>query len=145
MKNIVRSIIGLLLGTILVSASAQDSPSYKDGPVIYVSYIKTKPGRFDDYMAFLDSQYKKVMTEQKKAGIILDFRVFGAQPRHPTEPDIILTVTYPNMAALDRSDDADAVAAKVVGTPAKQAQLTQEREALRTVLGGELIREMVLK
>jgi len=145
MKATVKLMLGLLFSAVSVGAIAQDSPSYKDGPVVAVSYIKTKPGKFDDYMAWLDGQYKGLMNAQKQAGLILDFRVFSAQPRTPNDPDIILTVTYPNFAALDKSNEADAVSAKVVGTAAVQSKQYADRGTMREVLGGELIREMVLK
>jgi hypothetical protein len=145
MKNTAKLIAGVLLAAFTLGAVAQDSPHYKDGPVTYVSYIKTKSGKFDDYVAFLDTQYKALMTANKKAGLILDFKVFSASPRRPGEPDVILSVTYPNMAALDRSDEADAVSNKVIGNSAVQSKQFADRDAMREVLGGELIREMILK
>jgi hypothetical protein len=57
----------------------------------------------------------------------------------------ILAVTVPNMAALDKTDEGDAVAAKVMGTDDTQNKAAIDRESLREVLGGELIRELVLK
>jgi hypothetical protein len=60
MKNIVRSIIGLLLGTILVSASAQDGPSIQGrAGDLCVLHQEPSHGRFDDYAAFLDSQFHR--------------------------------------------------------------------------------------
>ena len=145
MKATVKLMLGLLFSTVSVGAIAQDSPSYKDGPVVAVSYINTKPGKFDDYMAWLDGQYKGLMNAQKQAGLILDFHVFSSQPRTPNDPDIILTVTYPNFAALDKSNEADAVSAKVIGAAAVQSKQYADRGTMREVLGGQLIREMVLK
>lgn len=122
-----------------------DVKSYKDGPVIQISYIKTKPGKFDAYMKFLDTTYKAVMEANKKAGLILGYKVYSAQPRTPRDPNLILTVAFANMAALDKTDEADTVAAKVMGSMDVQDKAAMDREALREVLGSELVRELVLK
>lgn len=145
MKATAKLMLGVLFSAVSAGAIAQDSPSYKDGPVVAVSYIKTKPGKFDDYMAWLDGQYKALMTANKQAGLILDFHVYSAQPRTPNDPDVILTVTYSNFAALDKSNEADAVSAKVVGSAAVQSKQYADRGTMRDILGGELIREMILK
>lgn len=49
------------------------------------------------------------------------------------------------MAALDRGDEGDPVAAKVVGPTPVQNKAFVDRGAMRDVLGGESIRELVLK
>jgi L-rhamnose mutarotase len=145
MRNIIASITGLCFFLIMTGASAQDSKYYKDGPVINVSYIKIKPGKFEDYMAYLGTTYKSLMEESKKAGLILSYNIYASQPRNPHEADLILTTTYANMAALDKSNEADAVASKVMGAPAVREKKTLDRGVMREVLGSELIREMVLK
>ena len=45
----------LALGTF--STQAEDRP-YKEGPVTEVSSIKVKPGKFDEYMAYLAGPYR---------------------------------------------------------------------------------------
>jgi len=145
MKTLVGIIIASLLSVFSATAGAQESSSYKNGVVISVSYIKIKPGKFDDYMAFLDSDYKALMEANKKAGLILSYSVFSAQARNPHEADVILTTTFANMAALDRDTEADAVAAKVLGAQTAQNKAIVDRGAMREVLGSELIRELVLK
>ena len=126
-------------------AVAQDVKPYKEGPVTEVSYIRTKPGKFDDYMKFLDTTYKQLMEANKQAGLITAYGVFWKYARTPQEPDLILTVTYPNMAALDRIEEGEAVAAKVMGSNDQQNKASISREPLREVLGSELIRQLVLK
>ena len=47
------------LGGFTQRSYAQSSDlSYTEGPVVTVSYIRTEPGRFDDYMAYLAGNYK---------------------------------------------------------------------------------------
>lgn len=137
--------IGLMLATLMVTAQAQDAKSYKEGPVTELSYIKIKPGKFEDYMKFLDTSYKTLMEENKKAGLILGYKVFAAQARSPREADLILTTTYANMAALDKNDEGEAVANKVLGNTDARNKAMLAREAMREVLGSELVRELILK
>jgi hypothetical protein len=145
MQRLSTTLIALALAGASTFGWAQNAKPYTDGPVTEVSYIKTKPGRFDDYMQFLATTYRAEMEAQKKAGLILAYRIYSKQARSPQEPDLILTITYPNMAALDRTDEFDAVSAKVLGSSAAQNKATIERGPMREVLGSELIRELVLK
>lgn len=138
-------LIGLVLAGFATMGIAQEAKPYKEGPVTEISYIKTKPGRFDDYMKFLDTTYKSLMEANKKAGLIIRYAVFSTQPRTPQDPDLILSVTYPNMAALDKIEEAEAIAAKVIGPDDVQNKATIERGPMRDVLGGQLIRELILK
>jgi hypothetical protein len=134
-----------VLALAAAGVSAQDAKPYKEGPVTALSYIKIKPGRFDDYMAWLAGPYRQLMEANKKAGLITGYAIYSVQARKADEPDLVLSVVYPNMAALDRSEEADAVAAKLMGSSATQSKAYAERGAMREVLGGELMRELVLK
>ncbi|MES2047874.1 MAG: hypothetical protein V4447_05715 [Pseudomonadota bacterium] len=145
LTTVTKFMIGLMLSGLMINTYGQDVKAYKEGPVIEVSYIKIKPGKFEDYMKFLDSNYKSVMEAQKKAGLILGYQVYSAQARSPREADLILTITYPNMAALDKIAEAEAVTAKVMGNMDAQSKAAIGREPMREVLGSELLRELILK
>ncbi len=140
-----KHIAAAALSALAFAAVADDSLPYKDGPVTAVSYVRTRDGHFNDYMKYLDTGYKAIMEAQKKAGLITGYNVYTAQPRTPGEPDIILTITYVNMAALDKTDEADAVVTKVAGNRETQDKGISDRNEWRTLLGGELIREEILK
>jgi hypothetical protein len=146
MKNACNALlIGLALATSTGIASAQNMRAYKEGPVTNVSYIRTKPGLFDDYMKYLGGSYKTQMEANQKAGLIVGYKVFSVAPRNAQDPNVILTITYPNMAALDRTEEFDAVSAKIAGTVEAQNKAYADRGSLRDVLGSQLMREMVLK
>jgi hypothetical protein len=102
---------------------------------------------FDNYMKYLATTYKSLMEEYKKQGIIVDYKVYQANETHSrTEPDLILVVTYKNMAALDGlPEKTDPSAVKVFGTRQKQAEAAISRESMRESLGDQFIRELVLK
>jgi DNA-binding Lrp family transcriptional regulator len=144
---------GLLLAALgaLVTGSppsfAQDNErSYTEGVVVSVSNIRTEPGKFDDYLKYLATTYKTVMEEYKKAGIILDYAVYQNVPTNLSEPDLILTITYKNLGALDNLDARqDPIARKVWGSLQASNQAVAERGKLRTQLGGRLLRQLILK
>lgn len=128
------------------AAQAQEAKVYSEGPVIDVSYIKIKPGMFDAYMKWVATDRKVYMEELKKAGIILDWRVYGSQARSPNDPDLILTVTYKNMAAFDGLEArTDAIQTKLSGSMQKANEMAISRESMREVLGGDMLREFIIK
>jgi hypothetical protein len=64
----------------------------------------------------------------------------------PSDPDLILEITYPNMATLDGlTEKMDAIAEKVEGSVEKLNQNEIDRGSLRDVLGSVLTRELVHK
>ena len=138
-------LIGVALCGLTATAQAQSTKVYKEGPVIELSYIKIKPGRFDDYMKFLDTTYKTLMEANKKEGLIIGYAVYSTNARTPQEPDLILSITYPNMAALDKIEEGDAIAAKLIGPNDVQNKAVIERGPMREVLGSQLMRELILK
>jgi hypothetical protein len=126
-------------------AAAADRP-YTEGSVVDVAAVRTEPGMFDAYMKYLAGPYKQSMEEQKKAGVILDYAIYSATPRGPHDPDLYLITVYKNMAALDDLNArTDPITEKIFGSPDQQSAATVERGKLRTILGDEIIRELVLK
>jgi hypothetical protein len=139
----------LAAAVLMISAStarAEEDHAYTEGPVTIVSFIRTQPGMFEEYMRYLDSTYKQLMNEYKKQGIITDYAVYGTRPHDAQDADLILTVTYKNMAALDdlqgRSDPA---AKQVFGSLPKAASASADREKMRKEVGSQLIRQLILK
>ena len=142
--------LGLLAALAIIcvpgAGIADEARPYSEGPVTNVSFIKIEPGMFDAYMSYLATTYKSLMEEQKKAGIILDYRVYEAQAQDPGDADLILTITYKNMAALDGLDDRiEPLQRKVWADRAVAAKASVDRGKMRTQLGSELIRELILK
>jgi hypothetical protein len=128
-------------------AAAQEARVYTEGAVTHVSYIKIKPGMFDAYMKYLDTDYKQLMDEAKKQGIILDYKVFQTTEAHvASDPDMVLFVVYKNMAALDSLyERMEPIMAKIMGARQKRADAAISREAMRDILGDRYIRELTLK
>jgi hypothetical protein len=124
---------------------AEDERAYADGPVTELNYLQIAYGRFEDYIDWLNSTWKPTMEATKKAGLIIDYKVFRATPKSPDQPNIVLMLTYNNMAALDRGVELEAVAKKVIGSTGAQNKARLQRNEFRTILGSELIRELILK
>ena len=146
MKTTNALLIASALLTLSATAMAQDaSRPWKDGPVVEVTTVRVKPGRFDDYMKFLGGSYKKMMDAQVKAGLVTTYRIFAVSPRSPQEPNVILTVTYPNMATLDKTTEFDTIASSVAGPLDAQDKAYAERGPMRDIIGSTLMREVILK
>ena len=82
----------------------------------------------------------------KKAGLIIDYKVFRFTPKSPDQPNISLWITFENAAAaLDKGVELEEVAKKVIGSTEVQNKARVGRNEYRKVLGTEYIRELILK
>ena len=144
-----KPILLLLAAILTVSASvtrAQEDHAYTQGPVVIVSFVRTEPGMFDEYLRYLDVTYKRLMEEYKRQGIVTDYAIFQAIPRDPNDADLILTVTYKNMAAFDELQArTDPVVKQVFGSLPKAASASAERDKMRKQLGSQMVRQLILK
>src|SRR5580698_9442874 len=143
-KTIILSMC-LAASSLALSARAQDERAYTEGPVTEVDYIQVEYGHFEEYIDWLNSTWKPTMEATKKAGLIIDYKVFRLTPKSPDLPNIILWITYKNMAALDKGVEQEAVAEKVIGSTGVQNKARVGRNDYRKVLGSEYFRELVLK
>ena len=145
MNRLIQLLLFLSAFVLSLPANAQLGTTYKEGPVTEVTYLKIEYGHFDEYVGWLNSTGKPLNEAKKKAGLIIDYRVFTARPRKPEEPNVIFMITYPNMAAFDRRVEEDAVAVEMIGSAKEQDEARIARSAYRKRLGTELIREVILK
>jgi hypothetical protein len=132
------------------TARAPDERQYGIGPVTEVDYIQVEYGHFAEYVDWLNSTWKPTMEALKKAGLIIDYKVFQASPKTPDQPNIFLEITFKNMAAYagdigDKGVEFEAVAKKVICSTECQNKARAGRNEYRKVLGTELIRELILK
>lgn len=149
MNSFTSRMFGLIMTIALLSTgsivAAADRP-YAEGSVLDVTSIRTQDGHFDDYVEWLAGPWKQFMEEQKKAGVIVDYNVYSAYPRRPGDADLYLVTVYRDMAALDDLNaKTDAITEKVFGSPQQANAGTAARGEIRTVLGAEIIRELLLR
>jgi hypothetical protein len=144
-----KPILLLLAAILTISASmtrAEDDHAYTQGPVLIVNFIRTQPGMFEEYMRYLGSTYKHLMDEYKKQGVITDYAIYQARPRDPQDADLILTVTYKNMAAFDELQErTDPASKQAFGSLAKAASASADRGKLRQEIGSQMVRQLILK
>ena len=148
MKMIKTIILSTCLAASLLSlnARAQDERQYTDGPITEEDYIHVEYGHFEDYIDWLNSTWKPTMEAMKKAGLVIDYKVFRLTPKSPDQPNIILWITFKNAAAaLDKGAELEDVAKKVIGSTEVQNKARVSRNEYRKVLGTEYIRELILK
>jgi hypothetical protein len=141
----------LLLSAAILTTSASltladEDHAYTEGPVMTVNFVRTQPGMFDEYLRYLDKTYKPLFDEAKKAGIIVDWAVYNTRPRDAQDADLVLTITYKNLAALDNLQARmDPLSKKAFGSLPKAAAASADREKLRKDLGSQLVRQLILK
>ena len=136
----------LAVSSLSLTARAQDERHYTDGPVTEVNYIQVEYGHFEEYIDWLNSTWKPTMEAFKKAGLIIDYKVFKLTPKSPDQPNIYLWITFRNAAAaLDKGVELEDVAKKVICNTECQNKARVARNEYRKVLGTEYIRELVLK
>jgi hypothetical protein len=147
-KNIFLTLTLSAVGSLAVPTqyALADGRDYNDGAVVNVSSIRTVDGHFDDYMHWLATTWKKQEEAAKKAGLILGYHVYTAEPHGPNEPDVYLVVEYKNWAALDNlGSKLDAVSTQLEGSLEKADQAQVARGKIRTILGSQTIQEASFK
>jgi len=148
MKSFIRA--AALAATLTLAAGAVSAQTaervYDNGPVWVISYVETKPGMFDDYMAYLSTKWREVNEADKKAGVVLDYKVLAVDSPRDHEADVILMIQFKNMAVFDRPlAEMEATSAKAFGSVVKSNQAFASRESMRTNRGGLTTREVVFK
>jgi len=144
-KTIILSIC-LAASSLSLNARAQDERQYTEGPVTEEDYVQVEYGHFEEYIDWLNSTWKPTMEAMKKAGLIIDYKVFRLTPKSADQPNIVLWITYKNgMAAFDKGAELEDVAKQVIGSTDFQNKARVHRNDYRKVLGTEYIRELILK
>jgi hypothetical protein len=146
MKPLSTLLAAAVLTVAMQVASAADEKPYTYGPVVNISYIKTRPGQFDAYIKYVGTTYKQLMEDEKTKGYVLSWSVYAAQAHSPQDADVILTVTYKNWAAFDGiGDRVEAAQKKIWTTHAGITKAQVDRETLREVLGSDNVQQLILK
>jgi hypothetical protein len=128
-------------------ALAAQEHAYTEGQVVEVTSVKVQDGQFENYLKYLDGNWKASMEAAKKAGLVTDYGVYGAEAHNPNEADLYLVVFYPNMAVFDGMQaKMDAITAKATGMNVKQSEEASgnRSKTMRTILGQEMLRELKL-
>lgn len=142
----------ILATTVLAATMAMAGPamtqerSYKPGSVWTASRIKVMPGQFDNYMDFLDGQWKRVQEFGKKEGVILSYHVLSVNNARKDEPDLILLVESKDYMTTAQQDAFnDKLNAYLASDDRKQGAESAARGPMREQQGSVEYQELILK
>ncbi|MGO9650278.1 MAG: hypothetical protein ACLPOO_19775 [Terriglobales bacterium] len=143
MKHVYR-LIALLL---LLAPAVLAQEHYTEGPVWRIQLVRVKPTQMDAYLTSLRQSTKPLLDEQKKQGMIVDYKIFfKATKASPEDWDMALAVEYKNHAALDGlSAKGEAIRDKILGGKQQGQQLGEKRVEMREIISSELLEEIYLK
>ena len=110
---------------------ANHGPTYVGGP----------------YLTSLRQSSKPLLDEQKKQGMIMDYKIFLKSTKNsPEDWDVSLAVEYKNYAAMDGlTAKGEAIRDKILGGKQQGQQLTEKRLEMRETISSELLEEIFLK
>lgn len=136
-----RFILSTVLCIAVCAASvvhADDHRVYEDGGSVWsVSFIETKPGYFDDYIANLDQIWRRYLDEQKKEGLVLSYKMIPIAFPRDGEPNLMLMVEFKDWSVFNRGNEYfDELAKKLQGGVDQATQSNVDREELRALRGG---------
>src|SRR5271157_5279995 len=93
---------GVVVFVLLLAPALFAQEHYSEGPVWRVSLIRVKPNQMDAYLTSLRQSSKPILDEEKRQGIIVDYKVFLKETKStPEDWDLCLAIEYKNHAALD--------------------------------------------
>jgi len=120
---------------------------YTEGPIWRIQLIRVKPTHMDEYLTSLQQTTKPFVDEQKKQGMIMDYKVFLKETKNsPDDWDICVAIEYKNHAAMDGlAAKGEAIRDKVLGGKAPAQQLSEKRAEIREIISSELLDEVFLK
>lgn len=151
MKKTLLTILACLL---TVAATAQTTtpppPATTAGNVWRITYIDIAPGKSDEYMTFLRTHIRPILDEQKKQGLILDYKFFSKPVTDgPGDWDVAQVTVYRSYAeAIDfnaeRSAKFNAISIGHYGSVEERTKAADLQNGLRTVVSSQLAREQIL-
>lgn len=132
------------------TASAQEH--WKEGPVWTCSYYQVLPGKWDEYMLYLRRNTLPLQMAQKKAGLVVDYRLFTKDQGDADDWNIAACTLHPSFGkAMDydaaeeaKGDEISAAHWKTQDRDA-QAKASAARFELRRFLGTQTMRQVDLK
>jgi hypothetical protein len=138
-----------VLVTALVSAvtTYAQNPNYNVGPVWRVTYVHIKPGQGDAFWADVRTHLKPIWEEQKKQGLITDYKLFtNATTNSTNDWNVGVAILYSNWAALDQIDaKAASIAVAHYGSRDAMMDAARKRAEISDLVASHLAREITLK
>jgi hypothetical protein len=143
-KHLPLAALALMLSA--APALAQQSPNTTPTTVTRVILLHIKPGHGDQFWADLRQHGKPIYDEEKRQGILTNYAVSTKSTvENPEDWNVVLTLTYPNWAALDTfTDRTDPITLAHYGTAANRTAAGLARVEHSTVVGSILVRNQTV-
>ena len=117
-----------------------------------VSFYRTKPGQFDNYMKYLRANFLPTQEEAKKQGLITGYSILLNTPSSPDDWDVaVVTLNKSFGDALDFNQSDDDKMKQIqekhykTSDEEKLNEMTAKRFDMRTYIGTKYFREISLK
>jgi len=142
-----KKLYGLVVFLLLLAPALFAQEHYTEGPIWRIQLIRVKPTHMDEYLTSLRQSTKPMYEEEKRQGLVLDYKVFFKETKNsPEDWDICVAIEYKNYAAMDGlAAKGEAVRDKILGGKAPAQQLSEKRAEIREIISSELLREVFLK
>ena len=120
---------------------------YKMGSCWVIIFVRVLPPAETVYFNYLADQWKKQQEALKQAGIILSYKVLSTNLVHKNDYNVMLVTEYKDRATLDEAQQGayDAVGRQISGSDEKVVMAFRERASMRTLLGGKITKEVILR
>ncbi|HYW37040.1 MAG TPA: hypothetical protein VE957_02925 [Terriglobales bacterium] len=142
-----KKLYGLVVFLLLLAPALFAQEHYTEGPIWRVQLIRVKPTHMDEYLTSLRHSTKPMIEEEKRQGLIMDYKVFFKETKNsPEDWDICVAIEYKNYAAMDGlAAKGEAVRDKILGGKQAAQQLSEKRVEIREIISSELLQEIFLK
>ncbi len=143
-----RNCLVVVLVTAVLALGSSAYGENAEGPVWDITYVRTKPNQRDAYLASLKQNTKPILEEEKKQGLILDYKIFNNLTQHdPQEWNIAIAIQYKNFAALDGFEGRElAIRDKMVGSRQAATKIFGEKLGeMREIVSTKLVQELILE
>lgn len=139
--------MGLSIFLLLLVPTAFAQEHYTEGPIWRIQLIRVKPNQMDAYLTSLRQSTKPLIEEEKRTGMIMDYKIFLKETKHgPEDWDICVAIQYKNHAAMDGlAAKGEAARDKIMGGKQAAQQLGEKRAEIREIVSSELLQEIFLK
>jgi hypothetical protein len=142
-----KRLTGLLFFFVVLAPALFAQEHYTEGPVWRVTLIRVKPTHMDEYLTSLRKTLKPMVEEEKRQGMIVDYKIFFKETQNsPDDWNICTAVEYKNYAAMDGlTAKGEMVRDKILGGKDPAQQLSEKRQEIREIVSSELLQEIFLK
>jgi hypothetical protein len=138
-------LIGVLTAMGAVPVIGQVHKFFSPGTVWTVTMIKMASGMDQNYLQYLDGQFKKAEDAQIKAGFEKSYKILRTMDDGGAWNLLILR-EYTSLGSLETNQEkADALSQQTDGNDEAQMQGYQDRSKYREVVGTKYARELILR